>query len=421
MRLGPLRHPWFAAFAGSVGLGGLGDEVARLALPLLILDLTHSIAAAATLRLVQALPYVFFGGILGVLIDRADKRKLLIACDALSVALTLTIPLSVAAGIFTLNLLYLIGFLLGTVEVAWGVTTDFSVVPALVEPDELTSANAAYFGIDRSARVVGPTIGGLAIAAFGTANAMYIAALAFVPTLFVFVLMPPIYETDRPKAAITPGNIARELGEGFSFVWRSQILRWLLVLMFIANLGQQGIQTLVLYVLREENRLDEVTIGIALSLAGAVTVLASFIAPRLARGRPLGHTLLGSAAAAGVIVALTALARDWRLIVAGFAARETAWMSFIIYAFVPRQREVPARIRGRANGAFRTIVLISNSFSAPFLSFVVLAASSSAAFAVAGASALLAVAVTYFTPLRRYNLNEPAPDERGAAQQSAAE
>src|SRR5947207_4207879 len=120
MRLGPLRHPWFAAFSGSVGLGGLGDEVARLALPLLILDLTHSIAAAAALRLVQALPYVFFGGILGVLIDRADKRKLLIACDALSVALTLTIPISVAVGVFSLNLLYFIGFLLGTVEVAWG-------------------------------------------------------------------------------------------------------------------------------------------------------------------------------------------------------------------------------------------------------------------------------------------------------------
>src|SRR5437899_9959343 len=116
MRLGPLRHPWFAAFAGSVGLGGLGDEVARLALPLLILDLTHSIAAAATLRLVQALPYVFFGGILGVLIDRADKRKLLIACDALSVALTLTIPLSLAAGGFSLNLLYVTGLPLRTCE-----------------------------------------------------------------------------------------------------------------------------------------------------------------------------------------------------------------------------------------------------------------------------------------------------------------
>src|SRR5437867_1528270 len=324
MRLGPLRHPWFAAFSGSVGLGGIGDEVARLALPLLILDLTHSIAAAATLRLVQALPYVFFGGIAGVLIDRADKRKLLISCDAMSVALTLAIPVSVATGVFSLNLLYVIGFLLGTVEVAWGVTTAFTVIP-------------------------------------------------------------------------------------------------LLVLMFIANLGQQGIQTLVLYVLREENGLDEVTIGLALSLAGAVTVLASFIAPRLARGRPLGHTLLGSAAAAGVIVSLTALTRDWRWIVAGFAARETAWMGFIIYAFVPRQRDAPAHIRGRANGAFRTLVLISNSFSAPFLSLVVAIASSSAAFAVAGASALLAVAVTYFTPLRAYNLNEPQDSENALAEPAAAE
>ncbi|HEV8536261.1 MAG TPA: MFS transporter [Candidatus Limnocylindria bacterium] len=411
MRLGPLRHPWFAAFSGSVGLGGLGDEVARLALPLLILDLTHSIAAAATLRLVQALPYVFFGGIAGVLIDRADKRKLLIGCDVLSIALTLAIPLSVPAGVFSIDLVYVIGFLLGTVEVAWGVTTDFSVVPALVEPDELTSANAAYFGIDRAARVVGPTIGGLAIAALGTADAMYIAALAFVPTLVVFVLMPPIYDIDRPTAAITARNIASELAEGFRFVWHSRVLRWLLVLMFIANLGQQGVQTLVLYVLREENSLNEVTIGLAFSLAGAVTVLASFIAPRLASGRPLGHTLLGSTAAAGIIVALTALAHDWRLIVAGFAARETASTSFIIYAFVPRQREVPARIRGRANGAFRTLVLISNSFSAPFLSFVVAAAGSSAAFAVAGATAILAAAATYFTPLRSYNLNEPPASE----------
>ena len=184
--------------------------------------------------------------------------------------------------------------------------------------------------------------------------------------------------------------------------------------MFIANLGGQGVQTVLLYVLREENHLDELTIGLALSLAGAVTILASVAAPRLAQGRPLGHTLLGSVAGAGVVLALTALARDWRLVVAGFAARETTWTSFIIYAFVPRQREVPARIRGRANGAFRTIVLISNSVSPAFLSTVVLVASSSLAFAVAGLLALVAVVVTYFTPLRRYNLNEPPADERPA-------
>src|SRR5207253_10578337 len=198
-----------------------------------------------------------------------------------------------------------------------------------VEPGELTSANAAYFGIDRFARILGPTIGALAIAAFGTANAMYIASLAFVPTLFVFFLMPPIYDLHRPTARITPRVIASEMADGFRFVFENRILRWLLVLMFIANLGQQGIQTLLLYVLREENGLSEINIGLALSLAGAVTVLARFIAPGRARGRPLGHTLLGSAAAAAGIVLLMAAARRWRLIVAGSAARAAAWTGLL--------------------------------------------------------------------------------------------
>src|SRR2546429_9789306 len=92
MRLGPLRHPWFAAFSGSVGLGGLGDEVARLALPLLILDLTHSIAAAAALRLGTGLPYGFFCGVPGGLLDRAGKRKGPLPYEPLCSLLPLPIP-----------------------------------------------------------------------------------------------------------------------------------------------------------------------------------------------------------------------------------------------------------------------------------------------------------------------------------------
>src|SRR5712691_9441794 len=81
-------------------------------------------------------PYILFGAPAGALIDRANKRLLLIACDSASVLLTLVIPVSAAAGVFSVELVYVIGFLLGTVEVMWGVTTDFSVVPSLVEQHE---------------------------------------------------------------------------------------------------------------------------------------------------------------------------------------------------------------------------------------------------------------------------------------------
>ena len=68
-------------------------------------------------------------------------------------------------------------------------------------------------------------------------------------------------------------------------------------------------------------------------------------------------------------------------------------------------------MRGRANGAFRTVVLISNSASPAVLSLIVVVASSAAAFAVAGALAIASAAVATFTPLRDYAVREPVADE----------
>jgi predicted MFS family arabinose efflux permease len=412
MRKGPLRHKWFAAFTAAIGLGSIADEVARLALPLLVLDLTHSIAAAATLRVVQSIPYILFGAPAGALIDRVDKRRLLIACDIAGVALTAAIPLSAIGGMFSIELLYVIGFLLGTVEVLWGVTTDFSVVPSLVEERELTDANAIFLAADRAARIIGPTLGGFAIAAIGGVSAMWIAALAFLPTLLVFYRMPPILEISASQLApLTVRNVIHEIGDGFAFVWRAPVLRWLLLAMSIANLGGVGLRVLILYVLREESHLDEVTIGLALSVSGGLTIIGSLLAPRLARDRPMGHSMIGVILASGLAALAAAFMNDWRLITLCFTGREIAWQAFIIYAFIPRQRDVPANMRGRANGAFRTVVLISNSASPAVLSAIVVVASSAVAFAVAGGLAMASAAVAALTPLRDYAVREPAADD----------
>jgi len=415
VRPGPLRHGWFATFTAAVSIGAIADEVARLALPLLVLDLTHSIGSAATLRVVQSVPYIVFGAAAGALIDRVDKRRLLIACDFASFALTVAIPLSSVGGVFSIELLYVIGFLLGSVEVLWGVTTDFSVVPALVEERELTDANAIYFAADRAARIVGPALGGVAIAAIGNISAMWIAALAFLPTLALFWRMPPAYlASSEPSAPLTLGNVAREIADGFVFVWRLPILRWLLVVMSIANLGGVGLRTLLLYVLREEQHLDEVSIGLALSVSGGLTIIGSLIAPRLARGRPMGQSMIAVCVGAGLGALIAAGSDAWPVVLLGFTVREIAWQAFIIYAFIPRQRDVPARLRGHANGAFRTVVLVSNAASPALLSAIVVVSSSAAAFAAAGAFALAGAGVSFFTPLRRYAVREPAADDAGA-------
>jgi predicted MFS family arabinose efflux permease len=181
--------------------------------------------------------------------------------------------------------------------------------------------------------------------------------------------------------------------------------------MSIANLGGVGLRTLMLYVLREEHHLDEVTIGLALSVGGAFTVFGSLLAPRLARDRPMGHSMIAVILASGLAALAGAFTNDWRLITLCFTGRELAWQAFIIYAFIPRQRDVPPNMRGRANGAFRTVVLISNSASPAVLSAIVVVASSAVAFAVAGALAIASAAVAAITPLRDYAVREPDASE----------
>ena len=425
MRSGPLRHKWFAWFTGTVASGSIGDEIQRLALPLLVLDLTHDIGAAATLRVVESIPYVLFGAVAGALIDRSEKRRLLAITTVLSFIVTAFIPISVDLGFFSLGLLYGLTFLLGTLEVVWGITADFSIVPALVQPDELTAANSAYLTADRVARVVGPSLGGVAVGAlafgspYGSANALWLSAILYLPSLVVFLRMPPLHDVDPATVApLTIDNLKSEVGEGFVFIWRSTVLRALFVLMFISNLGSQGMNTLLLFVLREQYRLDAVTIGLALSFTGVIQIFGSAYAPRLARGRPLGRTMLFTVTAAAVASGAASFAQTWQTVVLAVTGRQLAWSAHIVYAFLPRQREVPAQLRGRVNGAFRTLILISNTSSPALLSAIAAAYSTSAAFAAAGVLGLVSVAVSALGPLRKYDVRD-APEAAAAAEPEA--
>ena len=127
----------------------------------------------------------------------------------------------------------------------------------------------------------------------------------------------------------------------------------------------------------------------------------------------MGQSMIASVFLSSIALLATALTNDWRLVTAGFTAREVAWQAFIIFAFIPRQR-VPANLRGRANGAFRTLVLISNSASPAVLSAIVVVASSAAAFAFAGGLGLAATLIGAASPLRKYAARETAHDP-GAA------
>lgn len=414
------RRGWFAAFVGAVGVVALGSEFHGLALPILILDTTHSVADVATLRVVEFLPIVFWGSIAGVLVDRLDRRAVLLVCDLGTVLSYLVLAALVFTG-FALWQIYALAFVARLFEVTWALVADFSVIPSLVEEHELTQANAAYLGVERGVRAFAPALAGLAILTAGVGWALVVTALTFFATVAVILFMPARYRLEERHPPFTPRHFAAEMREGFGFLFRHRILRALLVLMFVANLGSAGLQaTVVVYFLREEIGLDAASIGLALSAVGVLGIAGAVLAPTVARGRPLGRTMLGMVTLAGAGSVLAAVAQEWRLVVGGFAVHTFSRAAHIVYAFLPRQREIPARLRGRANGAFRTLVVLGNTASPVFLAALVDRLGASAAFAAAAGLHFLAATITLFSPLRDYAVAPVDIEPPDVAEEEAA-
>ena len=405
---GPLRHPLFALFMVGIALSSTGTGITFLVLPLLILELTHSLGAAAALTAIEVLPYVLFGAIAGVLIDRTDKRRIMVSALALGLAATAAVPLTVITGVFSLPLLYALVFALGAATLFSGLTADFTVVPALVADDELTDANAIYLSADRVGGIAGPALAGLAIAFVGSTGALWISAALFVPSLVLFFLMPPLSRA-RSSASkpLSLGLVGREVSEGFAYIWRSRILRALLLLVFAMNLGNLGTRVLVVYVLAEEYRLPALTIGLAVATTGVLEILGSLVAPAFARRRPLGRSMLAVTTTMSISAILASVLHDWRLLLGAIGVRQAAAGAHYVYTYLPRQVEVPNVLRGRVNGAFRTIILCATTASPGLLSAIQAASNSSIAFATAGALGLVGTAITYWSPLRDYRPSAP--------------
>jgi predicted MFS family arabinose efflux permease len=323
-----------------------------------------------------------------------------------------------ASGAFELWEIYALEFLAEAFGATWALVTDFSVVPSLVEEDELTQANAVYLGTDRGVRAIGPALAGIAIATVGIPLALVVTAFTFLATATVIFFMPADYRLTERPSEFTVRRFAGEVGEGFAFVFGHPILRALGILMFVANIGGAGLQTILVYYLREERGFDPGSIGLALSFMGVAAIVGAVLAPRLAEGRPLGNTMLGMATLAAALTAIATYTSDLRAVVGGVAGRSFTQSAHVVYAFIPRQREIPPRLRGRANGAFRQMVIVGNALSPAVLAAAVDRFSTSVAFGLASALMLTAAAITYFSPLRQYDIRPVDTEPLAAAEEA---
>src|SRR5512146_1559875 len=216
----------------------VGEGLNKVALLWFVHELTGSAMMIALVGLLQTIPPLVFGPLIGVYLDRLPKKKVMVWVDLIRTVMTFLIPALYGLGFLNLEGLYILIFLTSMVSTVFGPAL-VSAVPMLVRRSELVSANALIQGTNNIGILLGPSVSGILIALIGAQHVLYVNAATFLISALCLI-QTRTTETLRqtPEDSALPGSVLRDLAVGFRFVFGERSTVFLLVIISaLYNLG----------------------------------------------------------------------------------------------------------------------------------------------------------------------------------------
>jgi MFS family permease len=341
----------------------LGDGIYLVAVAWQTYELSNAPTALSIVGVAWTLPLVLFVLIGGVLSDRFDRRRIMILSDAIRALAIGTIGLLAISGSLELWNIVLLVAVYGAGEALF-VPSFQAIVPDLVPADLLVQANSLDTLVRPLAgQLVGPAVGGLAVATLGAGSAFLLDAGTFVVSaacLLAIRARPPVANRSEQSSMFT------DLREGYRFV---RSLQWLWLTLIAATLSLLlffgPAQVLLPYVIKNELGGSSGDFGLALAAAGLGSIGAAiFMGGRSLPRRFITVMYIGWTVAIGII-ALWGLATDlWQIMLASVLRGVGITVSMVIWATLIQTR-VPRELLGRVSSFdwMLSLALIPVSFA----------------------------------------------------------
>jgi predicted MFS family arabinose efflux permease len=219
------RLVWFGAFTSTTG-----TWMQAVAQGWLVWKMTDSAVMLGIDAFLATGPMLIFSLFGGVIADRFDRRKILIYSQYLQMSFAFTLAALAWSGALAVWHIFLISFLTGSAQSFSG-PAYISMLPRLVSRADVPNAvamNSMQFNL---ARVVGPALAGITLAAWGAAACFAINGLSFVAVIIALLLIRPL----PPQAGEERRGVMEEMKDGFRFVGTRPTLRLLTLLAFSAT------------------------------------------------------------------------------------------------------------------------------------------------------------------------------------------
>jgi MFS family permease len=397
---GPARPLWrdrnFGIFWAGQTLSAAGDSFAYIAVPLLVLRATGSVAQMGLLTGVAGAASVCAGIAAGVLVDRLDRRTLLICCDLARMALYGLIPLAWAFGP-QVWLLYLVLPACEAIGMVFQVTY-VTAVRNLVDADRITEANGLLFASAAAMGVAGPLLAGLVAGLLGPPAAVAFDAGSFALSAASAFLIR-LRSQDRPEPPAR-GRPWPEFIAGARFLWRHPVLRSLTAVLSFYIFLTFGLTNVLIYYLRHDLGQSYAVVGVVLAVAAGGTVAGSMLVARLRRKIGFGASWIAPVAVGGVAIACIGVTRAIPVIAALAAAYLACEAVAGTCSMSLRQEVTPDHLLGRVTSAFWTIHFAPGPVGAVLLGWAAGRYGVGPVLITAGAGCSLLAAVALFTPIR---------------------
>jgi MFS family permease len=348
--------PGFVRFWTAATVSGFGTYVTTLAIQVLVVVKLHE--GAAGVGLVSAsrwLPYLMFGLVVGVLVDRSRRRPLLVTTDFVRAALLVAVPVLAVTGHLTILVLMAFMVVFGLASLINDAASQ-SFVPRLVPAGLLTPANARLDQSDAVAQTSGPALAGGLVALLTAPWAVLVDAGSYLISGLLLLRMPVV---EPPSRRVTQQGVRSEAVEGLRWVYRHPTLRpfaigthaWFLVFSVVNVIVPP-------FALRTLN-LSPLGLGIALSVGGIGGLAGALVSTKLGARFGVGRIVIASHAGMALAVSVVALSSGhW----AGWVVFGVGELILGISMGVSnanemgyRQSITPDHLQGRSNATMRSI------------------------------------------------------------------
>jgi len=219
----------------------LGDHFALIAIPWLVLQLTKDPLMLGTVLALEGIPravFILFGG---AITDRLSPRRVMLIANIIRFFLTALMAVIVFVGVVQVWMIYAFSLLFGIVA-GFAIPAETSIVPTLVDEQDLQAGNSIVMGLTQLAGFVGPTLAGIIIGRFSSSFTGVGIAFAF--DAFTFVVSAVTLQLIRVKTQTAPApsgtarskeNVWASIQAGLRYLWADNLLRFIFMILMAVN------------------------------------------------------------------------------------------------------------------------------------------------------------------------------------------